>query len=125
MAFTAPNFNLLMDVWNHTHLPVSSAADFTDVPVQLYIGSKGILDITPAGRADWIPPIYLRIPTTSYGDVKDGWIFGIDNGHGVAYYKARWAEFVHLGFVNEYYTVLVEQTDSSGTVPFYRQVPNY
>jgi len=122
MAFTTPIFNLVMDVWNNPNTPSGGLPDFTGVPVQLYVGSKGIFDVQPASQDDWVPPVYLRVPTANYGDVKAGWIFFVNDAHGGGYYKARWKEFMHKGFPNEYYIIVVEQCDNAGTVPFFRNV---
>jgi hypothetical protein len=125
MSFTLPQFNVSYDGWNYPNTPSGGGPDFSGIPCQFYVPSRGIFDVTPDTQSEWVPPIYIRVPVTSYAAFKAVWIFGVDDGHGIQYYKARWKEVMHLGFPNQYWIAVVEQCDNAGVVPFYKLVPHY
>lgn len=107
MSVYTPVFNTTCSVWHAPGGP-PAAPDFTS-PCQLYVASKGILDITPGDDTQWVPPIYLRVPIGTnllHNDVIEcppgsGWI-----------YRVRWTERVHLAFPNEYFVGILEQTST-------------
>jgi hypothetical protein len=115
MAFFAPNFNLLANYWDAGHTPAVDPADLIAVPCQLYVASRGILDITPGNPGFWVPAIYFR---TAHGSPPPqvGGIVGLSPGM-TDFYKIRWVQNVHIGFANEYVQSLCEQCDANGTTP--------
>lgn len=115
MAFFLPNFNLLLSFWDSPNTPVGGPPDHVDQPVQVYVSSRGLLDITPGNPSDWIPPIFLRVPLGSHRPTP-GDIGGIQPAL-TDFYKVRWVQNIHMGFANEYINILVEQCDGSGTTP--------
>lgn len=115
MAFTLPNFNLLADRWVSPNTPAAGAPDFLAIPCQLYVNSRGLLDITPGDFTAWVPPIYIRLQVGAIPPVKDD-IYEVIPG-SADYYKVRWTQSIHKGFPNEYIVVLVEQCDAAGTTP--------
>lgn len=113
MPYSIPQFNCLCDIWTSPDTPSGDAPAFENVAVQVYVPSRGMLDIEPGQQQIWVPPIYLRFSVDSEVEWRTGWIFYVQTmnpGH----YIARWKERVHHGFGNEYLTVLVEQCDTDG-----------
>lgn len=76
-------------------------------PCQLYLSSRGMLDITPGSDNDWVPPIYLRVPALF--DLRPGDIAECPEETG-RLYRVRWVEDMHKGFPNEYRVGILEQT---------------
>lgn len=111
MSFTLPIFNVTYDLWRPPNAP-PAAPDVFAAPCQLYVFSKGPADVDPTNVDTFVPPIYLRVPKGT--DVRVNDIIECQPGSGFRYI-VRWAERVHLGFVNEYFTALLEQ--GTGTPP--------
>lgn len=103
--FFLPQFNLTGNLWRPPNAPPAAPDQVLDC--QLYVASKGILDITPGDHDLWVPPVYVRFPMGS--DVQENDILEVANGDGW-FYEVRWTERVHRGFGNEYFMALVEQT---------------
>jgi len=115
MAFTLPIFNLAADVWTAGHTPAADPPDVLALPTQLYLTSRGLLDITPGSVNLWVPPVFLRVPIGIYTPVR-GDIAEVVPG-SADFYKVRWTQSTHRGFPNEYLSVLVEQCDATGATP--------
>lgn len=119
-----PNFNTLADLWYSPHTPATTAPDLILVPCQLYMVSRGMLDIQPGFPLDWTPPIYLRLDPASAPYNVLTWIIGLNDTVSVRslYFRVRFKEWMHFGFPNQYPSWVVEQCDSSG-VAILRDVP--
>lgn len=115
-SYTLPEFNLLCNRWAFPAVPFDTAPDNTDIPVQVYVNNKFSLEITPGGPSYWVPPIQLRISMADGGIMGVGDILGVDPGKS-DYYRVRWVQRIHAGFVNEYMQVIVEQCDEFGATP--------
>lgn len=104
MAYTLPVFNLECNLWR----PPTPTTDPPDAvhDCQLYIPSRGMLDITPGDDDLWVPPVYVRFPKGT--DVQQDDVLEVDDGDGW-FYRVRWTERMHRGFSNEYFVALVEQ----------------
>jgi hypothetical protein len=118
---TLPNFNLSASAWNNPKKPSTDPADVIGKDVQLYVPSRGVLDILPGGPLNWVPPIYLRIASTGPALTPAVWIWEVITG-SAQYYRVRWKQVIHQGFPNEYVAHLVEQCDSAG-IAILRDVP--
>lgn len=114
MAFpyVLPTFNIFANVWRGTD-PLTDPPDFV-FAAQLYFNSRGLFDITPTVLAEWVPPLYLRVPLGS--DLQVGDIVEAAVGDGW-YYAVRWVDRVHRGFPNEYFVGVLEQTTVSPPPP--------
>lgn len=112
MAVFAPDFNILCNVWR---LPNAfpAAPDF-QFSCQLYLASRGLLDITPGVPGQWVPPIYLRLP--AFTDIRPVDQVECPAGTG-RLYLVRWVEDLHKGFPNEYRVGVLEQTAQPFPLP--------
>lgn len=119
-AYTQPDFNVQFSVWQFGHTPAVDPLDFQCFG-QLYLSSKGLLDITPNNPDDWVPPIYMRInpPDLALFNLPCvGSIVGVFDTFAFEwYYKLRWWERIHAGFPNEYIAFIAEQCSSAGVCP--------
>jgi len=122
MAYTVPQFNLLMDVWFSGHVPSVDLPDAENVPVQFYLYSRGTFDVQPCELELYTPPIWLRLPTSETANFVSGQVFECPAESG-RYYRARFKERMHQGFPNEYLIVVVVQCNSAG-VPLIRDIEN-
>jgi len=120
MSYTVPAFNLTADVWEYPDVPTSAVPVFEDVACQLYIASRGLLDITPGVPTEWVPPIQLRMPIAAGSAWIAAWVIECPVGSN-RYYRLRWKERQHQGFANEYLLAIVEQCDEDG-VSIFRDV---
>lgn len=111
MAYTLPVFNLTCNLWRPPSVTTDPPDDTFDC--QLYIPSRGMLDITPGDDDLWQPPIYVRAPKGT--DIRQDDILEVDDGDGW-YYRVRWIERMHRGFSNEYFVALVEQSTTAPPV---------
>lgn len=121
MAFTLPVFNLAFNYWAPgvpptLHVPTAA---FTG---QLYISSKGMLDITPSDQNLWVPPIYVRLSSSDFLLFPPACVSGIVQYTDPVlsrdfFYVIRWWEWTHKGFPNEYVSLIVEQSDAGGLTP--------
>lgn len=112
MPVFAPTFNLACDLWRAPNA-------YPNVPdlsfsCQLYVASRGLVDITPGSSALWQPPIYLRLP--AFSDIRPTDQIECPAGSG-RLYNTRWVEDVHKGFPNEYRVGLLEQTAQPFPLP--------
>ncbi len=124
MASYLPTFNLTADVWYNPNTPNTTAPDLILVKCQLYLVSRGMLDITPGAPLDWTPPIYLRLdPAGAPYDILS-WIAGIADPVSLRtlYFRVRYKEWMHMGFANQYPSWVVEQCNGNGTA-ILRDVP--
>lgn len=112
MPFNLPTFNLSANVWTGTNLPSGGPFDVGGVACQLYVNTRGLLDITPAAWDTWVPPVWIRVPIADF-DVSYS-IWEIPAGT-TRYYRVRWRQRVHEGFPNEYGAYLAEQCLDDGT----------
>jgi len=115
-----PSFNILCDIWTVGKYPDVDAPTYVDVPCQLYVNSKGLLDIEPDDQWAWVPPIWVRMPLSHFTQWGVATIFSAPKGLS-EFYKARWKNRMHAGFPNEYLVAVVEQCDGMG-VSTYRDV---
>lgn len=115
MAFFLPSFNLLLSFWNAPNTPAGGPPDQVDVPAQIYLSTRALLDITPGSPTLWVPPLYLRIPLGAYIPLETD-IAAVQPGLTDCY-KVRWVQNTHIGFPNEYQVALVEQCTTSGVTP--------
>lgn len=116
-SYALPVFNETCDVWLSPNVPTSSSPTYTDFPVQVYVNTRMTVDIfAGGGRTLYVPPVQLRMPSDF------GALIGVDDVIGVGasrddYYRVRWVQEVHLGFINQYTMVVAEQCDAAGTRP--------
>jgi len=113
MAYTTPVFNVPVDVWDAGHFPASDAPDFENVTTQFYVYSRVSFDVQPCELELYQPPIQIRMPVATAAIWVSGQVFEAPAESG-RYYRARFKERVHLGFVNEYLVVYVVQCDAEG-----------
>jgi len=104
MSFTVPEFVNDCNVW---HFP----AVVTDPPAlytvcQLYVNTRGLLDIEEDEDRFWVPPIWLRLPFGA--DVRRLDVVECPAG-SARWYHVRWVELVHLNFPNQYTAAVVHQ----------------
>lgn len=92
-----------------------------DVPIQLYVPTRGLLDIQASSIQLWVPPIYIRVDSGFRGLTDPPyvgklwrWISLVDD---TWYYRVRWWEYAHAGFENEYIQMLVDQVTEGGGAP--------
>lgn len=105
MPAYSPVFNLMCSGWRPPNVP-PAPSDYS-LQCQLYIASRGLIDITPGNPALWVPPIYLRVPP--FSDIRPDDIIECPLGSG-RLYSVRWVEDLHKGFPNEYRVGVLEQT---------------
>lgn len=113
-----PDFNVTVLFWTPPATPAGGAASGSFLG-QLFLPSRGVLDIQPSAPNFWTPPIYLRLSSVdrdTFG-IGTGFIFELTVLTFVAHWKCRWWEFCHLGFANEYVQLLVEQCQPNGNTP--------
>jgi len=122
VAFTVPVFNLFADVWNAGNTPAGGAPDFENVPVQLYISSRGTFDVQPCEMEQFTPPIWVRIPISEIAIWTSGQIWEVPAETG-RYYRARFKDVMHYGFSNQYLFAIVVQCNSEG-IPLIRDIEN-
>jgi len=122
VAYTTPVFNLTCDVWNAGNLPSAGPADWSGVACQFYIYSRHSTDIHPCELELYTPVVQLRMPVAASGPWVAGQVFEVEAGSG-RYYRARWKDRVHYGFVNEYLVCIVVQCDEDGR-PLIRDIEN-
>jgi hypothetical protein len=115
MFFELPTFNVDFQGWRTGNVPGVDPADFGPFDCQLYVNSRGALDMSPGFEADWFPPIVIRFPLGSFAPQSDD-IYECEIGSGF-YYRFRMWERVHLGFGNEYWMVLVDQCNADRSMP--------
>ncbi|AXH79035.1 MAG: hypothetical protein [Circular genetic element sp.] len=113
MAFTPPIFNVLCDIWFIGRVPSAGDPDFENQACQLYIPSRGILDITPGELELWVPPVYLRLPFSAIDIWKVAAVVECPPESG-RYYRCRWKDIYHIGFPNQYLVAIVEQCNVDG-----------
>lgn len=111
MAFTAPVFNLAVNLWRPPNVP--PAVPDSIFAGQLYFPPRGLLDITPGDFTMWHPPIYLRAPIGT--DIQQSDRVEIAAGDGW-FYTVRWVDRAHRGFPNEYVVCVLEQ-QTTGPFP--------
>lgn len=100
-----PDFNIQCNMYRLPDVYPGTPTDTFDC--QLYLASRGILDVTPGDPAAWVPPIYLRLPALT--DIRPADQIECPIGTG-RLYLIRWVEDMHKGFVNEYRIGILEQT---------------
>jgi len=104
MAYTPPIFNVDCNIWHAPSLPPAAPDLFTQC--QLYVNSRGLLDIDEFNDVEWVPPVYLRLPFGT--DVRR--LDLVECGAGTGnWYHVRWVERMHLGFTNQYTVALLNQ----------------
>jgi len=122
MAYTLPVFNLTANVWNAGKNPAADDPDWEGVSCQFYIYSRHSTDIQPCELELYTPVVQVRLPIAAAGPWVDGQIWEVEAG-SERYYRARWKERLHYGFVNEYLVVIVVQCNAEG-LPLIRDIEN-
>jgi hypothetical protein len=107
-----PDFNIDAFIWRTPIVPPGTPDVDTDC--QLYIASRGLVDITPGDSTAWVPPIYLRVPALT--DIRPTDQVECPQ-HSGRMYSVRWVEDAHKGFPNEYRVGLLEQTSQPFPLP--------
>lgn len=117
MAYTLPNFNLVADLWFFPHSPQLGGPDLILVPCQLYLPSRGAVDIDYGAGGLYFPPIYLRLDPASGPYDPLAWIIGLpdDPPTRSLYYRVHFREWTHLGFPNQYQSWILFQCNDAGT----------
>lgn len=114
MAYYLPAFNVPFDFWLPGNTPATNPPDGL-IKGQLYIGSKTITAVFAPNASN------IRIQVTdlfTWGPTITNAIFGFTDIIGDQwFYKVISWEFTHLGFPNEYVTLLVYQCSPTGAVP--------
>lgn len=113
MAYTVPNFNVLVDVWDAGAVPADDDPDYENVTCQFYVYSRVSFDVQPCELELYTPAIQVRMPVSTAAIWASGQIFECP-AESARYYRARFKERVHLGFPNEYLVVYVVQCNSEG-----------
>lgn len=119
MSWNLPIWNTTVDAYNAALVPVWGAPDVANIDAQIYIPTRGLLDITPSDKWSWVLPIYIRIPIASYA-ASYNWMRSPLGG--VNYYQVRWCHPMNTGFANAYVSCLVELVDVLGN-PSWRWTP--
>jgi len=121
MAYTAPQFNLLMAMWVCV-FPDDGPPNYTSFPCQLYWNSRQFHLVNNAGGTyfgDVFMPIqWVRFPRQSPFDTNQwqDWSIScveIPEGTGV-FYRVGWGAIAHQGFPNEYNALMVQYCNSAG-----------
>jgi len=113
MAYTVPQFNILVDVWDAGHVPDDDAPDFENVTGQLYVYSRVSFDVQPCDLELYQPALQLRLPLDVLAIWVSSQVYEIPAESG-RYYRARFKERVHIGFPNEYLVAYVVQCNGAG-----------
>jgi len=113
-VYSLPQFNLFADAWTDPFSPENDAADVVNVPVQLYVFSRGAFDLKYGTLLEWSPPIYVRIDPEFGALPTTLWIWEVPQASG-RYYRVRFKSLIHEGFPNEYEFHLVGQCNTFGT----------
>ena len=108
-----PVFNLLARYWTGGFTPATGPPAAANIPSQLYLPTKGLLDIEYDTAWAWQPPLWLRLPSIEVVAAQQGYIWEIPQLSGLYYHK-RWVDLAHQGFPNEYWQLLVAQCDDTG-----------
>lgn len=124
MAYTPPEFTLLMDVWS-TGPASAGPADHTGVPCAKYVFSRTDSPATPPWSAgfwvEWHPLILIRTPFAPPFDVTVPNLYAtaamveVPSGSG-SFYLVRFAEIMHEGFPNQYVALGTVQCLDDGSV---------
>jgi len=120
MAYTLPVFNVPVDMWDSGHTPAGDDPDFENVTCQFYVYSRVSFDVQPCDLELYNPPIQIRMPLSTIAIWESSQVYEVPAESG-RYYRARFKERLHLGFVNEYLVVYVVQCNSSG-IPLIRDI---
>jgi len=104
MSYTLPIFNVDCNIWHSPSVPPAVPDLFSSC--QLYVNSRGLLDIDELNDREWVPPVYLRLPFGT--DVRREDLVECGAGSG-NWYHVRWVERMHLGFANQYTIALLNQ----------------
>jgi len=113
MAYTVPEFNLTCDVWSDGHLPSEGDPDYTGVACQFYWYSRGPFPVDPCNLELYCPPLWVRMPIAAGVPWQHGQVFECPSGSGL-YYRARFKDVMHRGFINEYLVAIVVQCGDDG-----------
>jgi len=113
MGYVLPQFNLLARVWYVPRRFSSGAPDAVDVPCQLYVYSRPLMDVQYGEKTLWVPPVTLRLPKEKVGTWAQMGLVECPSG-SERYYLTRWKEWMHLGFPNEYLIAMVDQCTAEG-----------
>jgi len=110
-TFVTPSFNLLGAIWKSPDLPEDGPGSSVDVPMQLYLGSRGQARDEEEFGVFQSTTIYVRMPITQVAPWVTAWLIECPQGSG-RYYLPTFKERMHQGFVNEYLVMVVVQCDA-------------
>jgi len=116
MAYTVPQFNLLVKRWTLPNTPNSGGANQSNIPAQLYIPSRmeGIEQLD-GFTSTYYPPIIFRLPA-GVVTFSRSHIFSGPSSPQI-YYRVIFADRIHPGFPNQYDCFLTHQCDGNGDPP--------
>jgi len=120
MAYTPPNFNITVNVWNTGHVPDVDFPDVVDLAAQFYIYSRVSADIHPCELELYHPLTQIRLPLAAIALWVAGQIFEVPAASG-RFYRAKLKDRIHLGFPNEYLVAYVVQCNELGE-PYQRDI---
>jgi len=112
-VYSLPQFNLVGDAWTDPFTPDADSPDVVNVPVQLYVFSRGAFDLQYGELLAWSPPVYVRIDPDFGALPLNLWIWEVPQG-SERYYRVRFKSLIHEGFPNEYEFHLVGQCRGDG-----------
>jgi len=104
MSYTLPQFVNDANIWHDDVTPPDPPSLYT--VCQLYVNTRGLLDIDETNMVEWMPPIWLRVPFGT--DVRRNDVVECPAGSD-RWYRVRWVEFIHLAFPNQYTGALCHQ----------------
>jgi hypothetical protein len=122
MSFSLPTFNVTLEYWAQPDTPFTQPLPDGTTLGQIYISSRGALDVTPGLIPEWVPPIWVRTPLVFLSHlISRPSIGGVFRYTDITFNSwclaIRWWMHMHRGFPNEYAAFLVEQCGPNGTTP--------
>jgi len=123
MAFSLPQFNLLLDFWQPGGVPNVDPPDISDLPAQLYYGFRSpnqSLGANPVSTS-FNPVSIFRLArspdVTSLIPIVSGYFKWTDSRFHDWYYQIIWWDWDHAKFSNEYLVMACIQCNKDGTTP--------
>jgi len=135
MAYTVPQFPLLMDIWQCA-FPDDAAAAYTEVPCAVYSNPRRFQSayVTNAGEYyfGWLDKPYVTVRFGRVAPFNNNWFTDWSISCVAAprdcpfYLRVAWGEVMHQGFPNCYNVLYCLPCDSSGAglkAPMYDRQP--
>ena len=116
MAFRLPVFNLECNAWTTDTPPDEGDPEVTGLECQIYVPSRGAIDVKPGVPSTFAFAMYLRYPIAT--DPARFYYAECPAGSGV-YYKIRFTTVNHQGFANQYWSAVVEYCCGDGTPVYF------